>query len=952
MRTQRQKGIALITALMVLILVSALAVGMCWMVMTDQRLGGNNQFRETAFYGAEAGMEKLTADVGNQFATQGSISTANMVFITSPAQQPTIPGIQYLNASGASTYQILCGTPLVSPCVPVSQNATMLPPSPYAGMQGLITPFTLEVAAQSISSGAEVKLQRQVQVVAIPVFQFGIYSDSDVSYFAGPPFDFGGRVHTNGNLWLAANTGPLYLADKVTVAGQVIRTNLENGFPITAGGAYSGVVSIATTPNPGTLPPGPAYQDAQWLPLALTSGSVTSLNPINITNVAAATPNLGPPTPWGTIESGYNGQLASGVPILSLTSTSLGGLSTPISLIRRPVAGESTAVLNEQYFSEATLRILVDDYPPGVTPGSAGACHNADMMSMPTVSVGTDPVDLAALAMNPGTLGWYTGANNVPAMQIPLPTSGSSGVYSANDGYWIQPTKAMITGCIKIEYQNLAGAFADITPQILNLGFTGRNINPLSSVVYTAPPNLPALTGNSAQGPTTNPNVTPAAIPCLDPSPHAIIRISRLRDNPSIAGAAPGGGCGNSATIGSTTGTDYWPMVLFDAREGTLRTATTPTQVTAQGVMYYVELDAGNLANWFNTNPLGLSLNNNTGGFTFYFSDRRGEQPDPNAGNTKTGSFGFNDIVNFATGITGCPNGVIEQGEDLEGDGILRTYGGAETIPLYPNATGTANWTLTGLWNGTFLNTGNPLSGLQKNSVCVGPTLAPPMSVNNWPGVMYPNPQEARENPPVFFRRALKIVDGASLNLGATCGTIPCGLTVVAENPVYIQGDYNAPPDGSWLGNSVAAAVAADAITLLSDNWNDVNSFASPYNDGGRSAVQTAYRTALIAGKGIPFVQPAGEAEDFGTDGGVHNFLKFLEVWPGNCYYMGSLVSFYYNRQGVGVYKNSGNVYGPPSRHYFFDQNFTLGPQYLPPRTPALRSINTIGFSQELLPTQ
>ena len=54
MRTQRQKGIALITALFVLILVTAMAVGMCWMVMTDQRLGGNNQFRETAFYGAEA----------------------------------------------------------------------------------------------------------------------------------------------------------------------------------------------------------------------------------------------------------------------------------------------------------------------------------------------------------------------------------------------------------------------------------------------------------------------------------------------------------------------------------------------------------------------------------------------------------------------------------------------------------------------------------------------------------------------------------------------------------------------------------------------------------------------------------------------------------------------------------------------------------------------------------
>ena len=268
------------------------------------------------------------------------------------------------------------------------------------------------------------------------------------------------------------------------------------------------------------------------------------------------------------------------------------------------------------------------------------------------------------------------------------------------------------------------------------------------------------------------------------------------------------------------------------------------------------------------------------------------------------------------------------------------------TSPLYPLANAGTNWTVAPLWNGTNLTT-----VLQSNPVCPAPTVPGPLSGTNWPGVVYTNAQEARENPPVFFRRALKIVDGAALNLGTSCGPVPCGLTVVAENPVYIQGDYNAPADGSWSGNSVAAAVAADAVTLLSDNWNDVNSFAFPYNAGSRNAVQTAYRVALIAGKGIAFPEPAGQPEDFGTDGGVHNFLRFLEVWPA-CYYQGSLVSFYYNRQGTGVYKTGGAVYSPPDRHYTFDTNFTLGPQYLPPRTPSLRSINTIGFSQELLPTQ
>ena len=956
MRNQRQNGVALITALFVLILVTALAVGMCWMVMTDQRLGGNNQFRETAFYGAEAGMEKLTADVGTMFANEGSLSAAEIVTLTAPANQPTLTGIQYLDANGNSTYQILCGNPLASPCTPVSSNATMLPPSPYAGMQGLITPFTLSVTSRGTVTGAEVKLTRQVQVVAIPVFQFGIYSDSDVSFFAGPPFDFGGRTHTNGNLWLAANSGPLYLADKVTVAGQVVRSNLENGTALT-GTSYTGVVSIATTPSPATLPPGPTYANAQWSPLALTEGSVTSANPINITNVALAAPNGG----WPAVETRYNGQLNSGVPILSLTTTALGGLVQPIALIRRPTPGSTQAVLNEQYFIEASLRILLDDYPAGATPNSGTACHGADMMAEQTVTSGTDPVDLATLAMNPASI--YNGTGNVPHLVIPLPKSGAGAAsYSANDGYWIQNGKPIITGCLKIEYQNLAGGWTDITPQVLALGFSGRNINPGS--YPSGPPTLPALGSNVAQGPTTNPNVT-AKIPCIDPSPNAIIRIARIRDNPSTATAA-NSFCGNTAAAGTTSATDYWPMALFDSREGTMRTVSTPTQVTALGVMYYIELDAGNLANWINSGA--FPLNNNTGGFTVYFSDRRGERPDTNVGGVKTGSFGFNDVINFSNPATGCPNGAIEQGEDLEGDGVLRTYGGAETIPLFPLATGANIWTLPtsaglNLWTGTNMLTAPAVNAvMQTNNVCTAPALSGTMSTANWPGVMYVDARQARENPPVFFRRALKIVDGQVLNLGTTCGPIPCGLTIASENPVYLQGDYNTPaPAGgteSWGAPTVAAAVAADAITLLSDNWNDVNSFVWPYainngNANDRNAVTTAYRTALIAGKSIPFINPAGEAPDFGTDGGVHNFLKYLEYWGNiDAWYEGSLVSFYYARQAVGAYKNWGAVYSPPQRHYFFDTNFTLGPQYLPPRTPSLRSINTIGFSQELLPTQ
>src|ERR1700722_9256425 len=62
-----EKGIALITTLLLLVLMSTMIVGIAWLVMGDQKLGGNNGDRQLAFYGAEAGLEALTAQLENTF---------------------------------------------------------------------------------------------------------------------------------------------------------------------------------------------------------------------------------------------------------------------------------------------------------------------------------------------------------------------------------------------------------------------------------------------------------------------------------------------------------------------------------------------------------------------------------------------------------------------------------------------------------------------------------------------------------------------------------------------------------------------------------------------------------------------------------------------------------------------------------------------------------------------
>jgi len=69
------------------------------------------------------------------------------------------------------------------------------------------------------------------------------------------------------------------------------------------------------------------------------------------------------------------------------------------------------------------------------------------------------------------------------------------------------------------------------------------------------------------------------------------------------------------------------------------------------------------------------------------------------------------------------------------------------------------------------------------------------------------------------------------------------------------------------------------------------------------------------------------------------------------------MVSMYYDHQAVGIWKccgaagTGGAVYNPPQRNYKFDADF-LTPSLLPPLTPMLRAINTIGFTQTILPTQ
>jgi hypothetical protein len=106
---------------------------------------------------------------------------------------------------------------------------------------------------------------------------------------------------------------------------------------------------------------------------------------------------------------------------------------------------------------------------------------------------------------------------------------------------------------------------------------------------------------------------------------------------------------------------------------------------------------------------------------------------------------------------------------------------------------------------------------------------------------------------------------------------------------------------------------------------------------------------AIAGGKGMSAWDPNAGA-DTGTDGGLHNFIRYLENWGGSILnYKGSLVSLYYSTYATGKYKCCNLVYSPPVRNYIFDPDFAL-PAGLPPGTPMFRDVDNLSYRQTFTP--
>lgn len=425
------------------------------------------------------------------------------------------------------------------------------------------------------------------------------------------------------------------------------------------------------------------------------------------------------------------------------------------------------------------------------------------------------------------------------------------------------------------------------------------------------------------------------------------------------------------------------PIQMFDSREGVSHMDYSEASLNTlydggrsvpwNGVMSMVDIDMGNLSSflrgdfnggfptnttYYKNNGAAFTASNttvpNSRGRLVYISDRRGDYD-------FDGEFDMEDI--YGPKASGNDN-TQQSGEDANGDNVLQNDYEWEGAKYLPDNSGAV-----GAWKTATL----PFPPGPERTAATYRDLAAVFDHR-------------------FYRRGVRLINGQSL-----FGTFQEGLTVASENGVYIKGNYNATgiasasaptPSRDFCPNSdpnlpgggsaptactervgqVPASVVGDAITILSNNWRDGNSFASPFQVGDgtderRLATETTVRAAMIAGdtisslyfdaSGTP-INASAPSQGGGVfqrlNGGVANYLRMLEWWKtGNLNYAGSLINLYHSRNNTGSFKfgNSGGntfiVYRAPGRNWTFDASFT-NPTRLPPATPVVQHTQTTGF--------
>ncbi len=925
--SKKEDGSAIVIALLILTLLTAF-VALAVTRTTNETVATSNDAAESrAFSAAQGSLEIMTRNFDKIFEEKLSPAPADLLHIETlkpPGFEDNYDFNQTITQTEATKTVVMSGQLL-------------------QGLNALRDEWQVDTTATDKSNGVQVALRRKFYNNRVPIFQFGIFYDDDLEFHPGPRFDFGGRVHSNGNMFMMAGTG-LYFSSRVSAVGQILTDVARNGRDWSGWGENVWIKNgsgtyVKLTHNMGSVLKSPA------------SGAPVFTNP--------DMPTVYKSDAWNSNKGLFQGNLLSEQKSLNLplkiASTIVGAPLDYVELIKRgknvgdlyndgvgvtavtAAAADSITTSKERYYNKKGIRISLADSKsklPGCASGTGtGAVTTACGIRLDGAAVGdgSEP-----------TLGQARGYRPLQMLDGYAATKlNGERFYNSGRQMWI---KIELVG---INQTDNTIQTQDVTADILSLGMTeaapaisqssvtkffiggygnrdSRSIVKLQGFIMpgvaVTSSDTNYMTSYSWNGATYN---VVLADQCTDSGYSTCTGV----DNGTTSNFS-GDNDGNKYPATVDDGTKFrrvvpFPIEVFDTREGLYNdslnwSSTYGSNIPRAGVMSLVDLDVANLKRFLdgNFNSLmpsagtvfaaanGRGLQNSdipeANGWVLYVSDRRGDYD-------FDGEYDMEDIY-------GNNDGILQPGEDINHNGSL---------------------------NVDFLNEAVRYTG---SNTADSPAIAASIDHS-------------------YYRRGVRLINGTQLpgvyDPGNPLNTK--GFTVASENGVYVKGNYNATGISS-VGNPTAstqyipqntsthipASVVADSITVLSNNWEDSRSFRYPFSLSQRPATETTIRFAMLAGDARSSFEAAPNqgGGDPRLTGGVHNFKRFLENWGGSrLNYAGSLINLFNSHNNNGAFKCCTNVYSPPNRNWVFDTTF-LDPTRLPPGTPFFQNIQLTGFQR------
>ena len=854
---------------MIMSLLGLFIVGSLSQATTEATLMNNDNTNSEAFYAAQASLELMSRNFNNIFDFTLSPSTSDLNSIQTST--PTIPGFTITQAVTAITN---------------TSTTVTIGTGQFAGLNALRNAWSFTATATN-TNGSQVQVTRTVNNYLVPIFQFGTFYNNDMDFHPGPLFNFGGRVHSNGNIYLAAGTG-LYFQSKVTAAGSVVTDVLHNGKTLSSISATLGNVFVSNGSSN----------------VSVTQGSVT--NGLDVGGSEPLEPTGTVNSGWTAFDASFRGNLVANAPQLKLPLTI--GNNDPVELVRRGKSTDSSILASSRYFNKPGIRVCISDSQSQLPGGTGGINLTA---SQADGKLGYWPVQRTGVA---------TRATRFNAARFASAPGGTP------PAIWIKVENITVNDVTGVE------TTSEITSDFLSLGVTqsatigGTTIGDTDAILklqrYTIPG--PPLRVSDL----TSTDVSKVAVPSQVSSKNVftykssgINSFSYVTTSNYTESNESSHDSVKTVNIGSNVNILPFPIEMFEPREGIYNEDLADTDystlygvqsVPVVGVMSMIHVDIANLKKFFNATYDGqfpggsasTAIGNNGGqGYILYISDRRGDFDND-------GEYDNENVY-----VSSPTDDTAQAGEDVNLDGTVQE----DYVHESARYSAKVATDIGAIWDHSYF----------RRAVRV-------INGSSLPGSSTQGLSIATENP-IYI---LGNYNSTGIAVGrSSTGPTPYNQFNGTNVPASIVGDAIGILSNEWNDGK--------SFRFPFDQGDSSDTYNSRFVD---SSGETTIRAAFLTGHSMSVLwhTPNQGGGDQCLAGGVHNFPRLLENWQGNrLNYCGSLIDLFYSRQANGTHKNGSHVYAPPQRNWVFDATF-LNATQVPPGTPYFQYVNMTGFRQTL----